>query len=78
MVIGRLLDADRHDQVQVVDLVVGLEHARLVVALQLERDLLLAGEHVQATEDVVVVERDDAAGALGLDLDRRRGGILDR
>ena len=40
---GATLDADRHDQVQVVDLVVGLEDARLRVALELQRDLLLLG-----------------------------------
>ena len=34
------LNTHRHDEVQVVDLVIRLEHACLVIALQLERDLL--------------------------------------
>ena len=37
------LDANRHDQVQIVDLVVGLKDTRLRVALELQRDLLLLG-----------------------------------
>ena len=55
---GAALDANRHDQVQVVDLVVGLEDARLRVALELQRDLLLLGQGIEAAEDVVVVEGD--------------------
>ena len=40
---GAALDANRHDQVQIVDLVVGLKDTRLRVALELQRDLLLLG-----------------------------------
>ena len=76
MVIGQLLDADRHDQVQVVDLVVGLEDARLRVALELQRDLLLLGQGIEAPEDVVVVEGDGARLALGLDIDRLLRKVL--
>ena len=71
-----MLDADRHDQVQVVDLVVGLEDARLRVALELQRDLLLLGQGIEAPEDVVVVEGDGARLALGLDIDRLLRKVL--
>ena len=73
---GAALDADRHDQVQVVDLVVGLKDARLRVALELQRDLLLLGQGIEAAEDVVVVEGDGTRLALGLDIDRLLRKVL--
>ena len=73
---GAALDANRHDQVQVVDLVVGLEDARLRVALELQRDLLLLGQGIEAAEDVVVVEGDGTRLALGLDIDRLLRKVL--
>ena len=40
------------------------------VALELQRDLLLLGQGIEAAKDVVVVESDGARLALGLDIDR--------